>query len=171
MAYAGGSAFRFSPTMTAPFAGMETGNKGPSCPCGSGKGMFECCMAWYTADKANNSKLKGEPMDLAWRLLKGDGFHPSVTGFRTAARRGFSQPPMDDEATFSEVDDHAERMERPGPERGRYHPEYEAQERKIGNRTNMNNAQRALENAARLKETKAAFEEPDFKHRLESLGF
>ena len=92
----------------------------------------------------------------AWAFLKGDAFHPSVTGFRTAARRGFSQPPMMDEATFAEFDDHAERMDRPSPEQERYVPRnenetadryhyFEEQARNERNRENMEDAERAME--------------------------
>ena len=107
----------------------------------------------------------------AWEFLKGDAFHPSVTGFRTAARRGFSQPPMKDEATFAEFDDHAERMDRPSPEQERYGPLYEEQERNKMNRINMEDAERAKEREERLKRTLAAFEEPNMKDAMERLGF
>ena len=111
------------------------------------------------------------PFEVAWDVLKGDAFHPSVTGFRTAARRGFSQPPMMDEATFAEKDDHAERMPRPSPEQERYGPLYEEQERDTRNRENMEDAERAMEREKRLKRTLAAFEEPNMKDAMERLGF
>ena len=111
------------------------------------------------------------PFEIAWSVLKGDAFHPSVTGFRTAARRGFSQPPMIDEATFAEKDDHAERMPRPSPAQERYGPLYEEQERNKMNRMNMEDAERAMEREERLKRTLAAFEEPNVKDALERLGF
>ena len=112
----------------------------------------------------------------AWTFLKGDAFHPSVTGFRTAARRGFSQPPMKDEFTFAEEDNHAERMPRPSPEQGKYgtsEVDYEEEEydREAANRYNMERAQRAMEREERLKRTLAAFEEPNRKDALERLGF
>ena len=102
----------------------------------------------------------------AWAFLKGDAFHPSVTGFRTAARRGFSKPPMKDEATFAEFDDHAERMERPSPEQERYHPKYEEQERDKENRYNMEMAQRAMESEESRKRSDEALEDI-----LDQLGF
>jgi hypothetical protein len=114
----------------------------------------------------------------AWAFLKGDAFHPSVTGFRTAARRGFSQPPMMDEATFAEFDDHAERMDRPSPEQERYVPrnenetadryyDYEERERNERNRINMEEAQRAMEAEERYKRMNS----PDMRDALERLGF
>ena len=111
------------------------------------------------------------PIDVAWAFLKGDKFHPSVTGFRTAARRGFSQPPMKDETTFAEFDDHAERMERPSPEQERYSPMYEEQERQLANKVNMERAERAMESEKRRKRAMAEFESPDFRDTLERLGF
>lgn len=107
------------------------------------------------------------PFEVAWGVLKGDAFHPSVTGFRTAARRGFSQPPMKDEATFAEEDDHAERMERPSPEQERYGPKYEEQERDKENRYIMEMAQRAMEQEERRKR----MDTPDMRDALERLGF
>ena len=134
------------------------------------------------------------PFEVAWDVLKGDAFHPSVTGFRTAARRGFSQPPMKDEATFAERDDHAYRMDRPSPERERYFPvdeageprrdedlegdlrgvylsdkyrAYEQIERNKRNRINMEMAQRAMEAEERDK----MMNSPDMRDALERLGF
>lgn len=107
------------------------------------------------------------PFEVAWDVLKGDAFHPSVTGFRTAARRGFSQPPMMDEATFAEDDNHAERMPRPSPEQERYDSRYEEQERDKENRYNMEMAQRAMESEKRRKR----MDSPDIRDALERLGF
>ena len=74
---------------------------------------------------------------------------------------------MKDEATFAERDDHAIRMDRPSPEQERYDPRYEKQERDKENRYNMEMAQRAMENAQRLKRT----DTPDMRDALERLGF
>ncbi len=118
------------------------------------------------------------PFEAAWDVLKGDAFHPSVTGFRTTARRGFSQPPMMDEGTFAEFDDHAERMDRPSPEQERYVPRnenetadryhyFEEQARNERNRENMEDAERAMEREKRLKRMNS----PDMRDALERLGF